>query len=77
MARKLQTRHTGDGVKLASDCWRTINGHHYEAWISYPSEERIKAYRSNGVRCRRFGEELFVHTLDTDQAKEVDKEAIA
>lgn len=66
------TAHRGAGCKLASDCWRTINGQHYEAWLSYPSADRIVAYRAAGVRCRRFGEELFVHTLDTDKASEVD-----
>lgn len=61
------------GVKDAADCWRTINGHHYVAWMSVPSQQRIDAYRAHGIRCRRFGEELFVHHLDTDEAGKLDQ----
>lgn len=51
---------------------RTIGGYEFEAWLSFPSADRIKAYRAAGVRCRRFGSELFVYVLDTDDAKKVD-----
>lgn len=60
------------GVKDSADCWRTIGGYRYDAWMSCPSEDRIASYRKAGVRCRRFGEELFVHQLDTDMARAVD-----
>jgi len=51
---------------------RTIGGYEFEAWLSFPSADRLKAYRAAGVRCRRFGSELFVYTMDTDDAKKVD-----
>ena len=60
------------GVNDATDCYRTINGQRYIAWTSFPSADRIAAYRAAGGRCRRFGEELFVHLLDEDDAKTVD-----
>lgn len=60
------------GVNDASDCFRTVNGIKYIAWMSFPSLERIKAYRDAGVRCRRFGEELFIHPEDESIAIEVD-----
>jgi hypothetical protein len=62
----------GAGVNDAANCYRTINGARYIAWLSFPTSERIEAYRAAGVRCRRFGEELFVHLLDEDDAKTVD-----
>lgn len=61
------------GFKDAHDCYRTINGHKYIAWMSCPSAERIATYRASNVRCRRFGDELFVHVFDTEEAKKVDQ----
>jgi hypothetical protein len=61
------------GVNDASDCVRTVNGVKYGAWMSFPTEDRIKAYRAAGVRCRRFGEELFVHPMDEEVAAQVDR----
>lgn len=60
------------GVKDASDCYRTFNGEHYDAWTSFPSKERIKAYRAAGLKCRRIGDELFMRGIDCDQADEID-----
>jgi len=60
------------GVNDASDCFRTIDGVKYSAWTSFPSADRIAAYRAASVRCRRFGEELFIHPLDEDQAAQID-----
>ena len=39
----------------------------------FPTKERIKAYRAEGVRCRRFGAELFVHPADEEVAAQVDR----
>ena len=61
------------GVNDAIDCIRTVNGVKYIAWMSFPTEARIKAYRAAGVRCRRFGEELFVHPMDEEDAQKVDR----
>lgn len=52
------------GVKDASDCWRTINGEHFIAWMSFPSDDLIKAYRAAGIKCRRYGVELFIRESD-------------
>lgn len=60
------------GVKDAVDSYRTINGARYEAWLYFPSVARIKAYRAAGIRCRRQGEELFVHQMDVDEARKLD-----
>lgn len=62
------------GVKYSSDCYRTFGGYRYDCWMSNPSEDRISAYRSAGIRCKRLGEELFVHQLDTDMAKKIDRQ---
>ena len=62
------------GVKESINCYRTIGGYRYDAWLSAPSKDRIAAYREAGIRCRRFGEELFVHQLDTDMAAQVDRQ---
>jgi hypothetical protein len=51
---------------------RTINGNDYQWWLFCPSADRIAAYRSSGVRCRRFGDDLFVHVFDVEAAAKVD-----
>lgn len=61
-----------DGVNDAADCYRTIGGDRYVAWMSFPSITRIAAYRAAGVRVRRFGEELFVREIDSMEAAQVD-----
>lgn len=60
------------GVNDAANCYRTFGCERYPAWMSFPSADRIAAYRSNGVRCRRVGEELFVHKDDQKLAAHVD-----
>lgn len=60
------------GVNDATDCYRTFCGERHLAWMSFPSAERIAAYRANGVRCKRIGEELFVHEDDLKLASHVD-----
>lgn len=62
------------GVKDSADCWRTINGEPYVAWLRCPSAERIQAYRDAGLRVRRFGEELFVHDDDKKACGAVDEQ---
>ena len=74
MSERVNTRNSA-GVKWACDTYRTIGGVQYGAWMSFPSPERIVAYRNAGVRCRRFGEELYVHPLDEDMAAKVDEAA--
>lgn len=61
------------GVNNATDCYRTFNGSRFDAWISFPSNDLIAAYREKGVRCRRLGVELFVHVDDLDLAAAIDK----
>lgn len=60
------------GVNYATDCYRTVDGKRYIAWLSFPSESRIKKYRSSGVACRRFGEELFIFEDHQELASEID-----
>jgi hypothetical protein len=60
------------GVKDQIDCYRTIKCEHFIAWISYPSSERIKAYRTAGVKCRRYGDELYIRAADKQRAIDVD-----
>jgi hypothetical protein len=72
MKRERTNRRNSHGVKASCDCYRTIKGHEYQAWTSCASDDRIAAYRKAGVRCRRFGDELFVHVFDTEEAARVD-----
>lgn len=62
------------GVKCSDRLWRTVRGVHYVQWRSCPTDDEIRRYRSCGVRCRRFGVELFVHQDDQDIARRVDTE---
>lgn len=71
---RTNARHGKDGYKLASDLYRTINGAPYIAWMSFPSVDRIAAYRARGIRCRRFGDELFIAESDQDAARVVDSQ---
>lgn len=70
------TRNTRNahGVKESSDCYRTFSDGRYDCWMSCPSDERIAAYRAAGIRCKRRGEELFVHQMDTDMATKIDRQ---
>jgi hypothetical protein len=71
----MRTNHRNEhGVKYSADLYRTINGVEYVCWMSFPSEDRIKAYRAAGIRCRRQKEELFVHHMDADDAARIDAE---
>lgn len=63
------------GVAYSCDCFRTIGGVRYIAWMSCPSADRIAAYRKVGVRVRRFGDESFIHPDDREQAEQVDFDA--
>ncbi len=60
------------GVKIASECYRTIKRFRYIAWMSFPSAYRIREYRSVGCRCVRRGDELFMHHMDVELARKVD-----
>jgi len=62
------------GCNDAFECYRTFNGEKYPAWMSFPSSDRIRAYRAAGIRCRRLGDELFVHFADRDRAAAIDAE---
>jgi hypothetical protein len=61
------------GVKYATDCYRTFGGVYYTAWMSFPSKERIAAYRAAGLKCRRVGDELFMRGVDCDSASDIDR----
>lgn len=74
MALEKSDKRNPFGVKNCADMYRTFNGEHYGQWMSFPSVARVKAYRAAGVRCRRIGEELYVHHMDEDDASKVDAE---
>ena len=69
----MRNQRNKDGVKDQIDCYRTINGELYIAWMSFPSDDLIKSYRSSGLRCRRFGNELYLHADDKDAASELER----
>lgn len=56
------------GVNDATNCYRTFNGQRFDHWMSCPSQEQIRSYRQAGIRCRRQGAELYVHTTDHNKA---------
>ena len=60
------------GVKWQCDCYRTIRGERYIAWMSYPPEKLIHTYRLAGVKCRRFKDEIYIREKDTDIATAID-----
>lgn len=67
----LPTTHTAlnrNGVKDSADMWRTVNGERFIQWTAFASDERVRAYRAAGVRCRRFVGEMFIHHEDRAQA---------
>lgn len=68
-------RRNQHGVKHMSDTWRTIGGQHYMHWSLVPDDDRVKLYRAAGVRCRRFGVDIFIHHEDQAAATAVDKKA--
>lgn len=72
MSGVVSNRRNAHGVKDQIDCYRTIAGERYISWMSYPSDACITEYREAGIRCRRFGVELYVHEADTRYAKAVD-----
>lgn len=67
-------RRCSNSAPLVDQCYRTVNGAHYVAWLSCPSADRIAAYRAAGARVRRFGDELYVHHMDDDICERVDAE---
>lgn len=60
------------GVNDATNCYRTFNGQRFDHWMSCPSQEQIRSYRQAGIRCRRQGAELYVHTTDHNKAAQID-----
>lgn len=62
----------GFGVNDTTDCYRTIRGEKFIGWGSGMSAARITAYRAAGVRCRRYGDDLYVCEADRSKAIGVD-----
>lgn len=60
------------GVAYSCDCYRTIGGERYVAWTSCEAQAKAREYRRADVRCRREGEELFVHVDDQQRAAQLD-----
>ena len=60
------------GVAYSSDCYRTYKGVRYEAYASDDVARRAKLYRSYGVRCRSYADELFMHPEDLTKASAID-----
>lgn len=66
-------RRNEHGLKNTGETYRTINGVEYIAWYVYVTPERVALMREKGIRCRRFGEVLYIDHRDEDQARDVDK----
>jgi hypothetical protein len=62
------------GVNDATDCYRTVGGGLFVDWGGGTSAARMKAYRAAGVRCRRFGDDLYVRKADATNAIAVDEQ---
>ena len=60
-------------LEKSIDMYRTFDDAQFVAWLSHPSDDRIAAYRKAGIRCRRRGDELFVHCADRDDAAVLDR----
>ncbi len=52
------------GIKNYSETFRTIGGQRYNARVTDPSDELIKAYRQYGIHCRRLANILYVHNWE-------------
>ena len=62
----------GFGANDTTDCYRTVGGERFIGWGGGMSVLRIAAYRAAGVRCRRFGDDLYVRETDAAIAMDVD-----
>lgn len=60
------------GIKNCSETFRTIGGQRYNARVTDPSDELIKAYRQYGIHCRRLANILYVHNWHEDDASDLD-----
>lgn len=56
------------GVKDSIDCYRTIKGERYVAWLVNPTQDCVAAYRAAGIKCRRINGELFIRFVDQSRA---------
>lgn len=68
-----RNNRNASGVKDSANLYRTFGGAHYMAWVICPTEELIKTYRENGIRCKRIKDDLFIHHADEDKAITLDK----
>lgn len=50
----------GLGFNDTTECYRTFGAAKFVGWCAGMSKQRIAAYRAARVRCRRFGDEVFV-----------------
>jgi hypothetical protein len=62
----------GFGVNDTTDRYRTVGGERFVGWGGCMSAARIAAYRAGGVRCRRFGDDVYVREADKAKAIDVD-----
>lgn len=60
------------GVIDQTNSIRTVDGVAFMSWMSFPSAERLAAYRKAGIRCRRFKEELYINPADKALALAID-----
>jgi len=66
-------RRNQHGYKDTADCIRHFNGEEYVGWMAAISPDRIAAYRAAEIRCRKVGADLFVHHMDLNVARDVDR----
>lgn len=68
------------GVKDCCDVYRTVAGERWSQYSDYPGDDRVKAYRTAGLRCRKLKMSdgyvaLIMHPSDWDRAGRIDAEA--
>lgn len=70
------------GVKDCCDIYRTVAGERWSQYSDYPGDDRVKAYRAAGLRCRKLRmndgyEALIMHPSDWVRAGRIDADLAA
>jgi len=68
----MHTHLNQNGVKDSCGMWRTVDGVKWPHWTTEYRPGLVAYYRRAGVRCKRFGVEIFVHPDDQAAARLVD-----
>lgn len=63
------------GMKNTVDRVRRFNGAEYIGWMAHADGKLLDEYRAAGIRCRRVGGDVFIHHMDEDDARALDRAA--